>query len=83
MVAWRFCHIRISIKRRDEKPFGYPKHPKTLGERIRKTRMDKGWLQKDLAKHLGVCEDSITCWENDRSIPNQRNLFLLRDVLHY
>ncbi|MEQ1675775.1 MAG: hypothetical protein ABL876_03665, partial [Chitinophagaceae bacterium] len=26
-------------------------------------------LQNDLAKFFGVCEDSITGWENNRSIP--------------
>ena len=81
MVALRFCEIRILVDRKDEKPYGYPTDPKTLGERIRKARMDKGWLQKDLAKLLEVCENTITGWENNRCKPTHRNLNLLKRFL--
>jgi len=37
----------------------YPKSPSTLGEYIRKWRMDKGILQVDLARKLGVNEMTI------------------------
>jgi transcriptional regulator with XRE-family HTH domain len=41
----------------------YPKEPKTLGEYIRKWRMDKGLLIKELAARLGVTEDTVINWE--------------------
>ena len=43
--------------------------------------MDKGWLQKDLAQAVGVCEDTITGWENARNIPSPKNRKSLRDQL--
>ena len=41
----------------------YPKAPKTLGERIRKARMDKGLMIKGLAEKIGVTEDTVINWE--------------------
>ena len=41
----------------------YPKEPKTLGERIRKARMDKGLMIKGLAEQLGVTDDTVINWE--------------------
>ena len=36
----------------------YPKEPKTFGERIRKARMDKGLLIRELATLVGVTADT-------------------------
>jgi DNA-binding transcriptional regulator YiaG len=41
----------------------YPASPKTLGEKIRKARMDAGLQIKDLALMIGVSKDSIMNWE--------------------
>jgi DNA-binding transcriptional regulator YiaG len=41
----------------------YPASPKTLGERIRKARMDAGLQIKELAGMLGVTEDTVINWE--------------------
>lgn len=41
----------------------------TLGEHIRKVRMDKQLLQEDVAKLFKVSLDCITGWENGRSEP--------------
>ncbi|MGZ3835904.1 MAG: helix-turn-helix transcriptional regulator, partial [Mucilaginibacter sp.] len=43
--------------------------PQTLGEHIKKIRIDKGLLQKEVAEILSVSEDTITYWENGRSQP--------------
>ena len=45
----------------------------TLGERIRKTRLEKGLFQEDLAKLLNVTETTIINWEKERIIPKQAN----------
>ncbi len=47
----------------------YPANPVTIGEHIKKTRMEKGLLQEDVAKLFGVSTDTITNWENERGIP--------------
>jgi len=37
----------------------YPKNPKTLGEHIRKFRMDKGLLIRESAEQLGISEHGV------------------------
>ena len=53
-------------------PKGYPEDPQTFGEHLRKYRMDKGLLVKDLAKIIGVTENTVLNWEQD-SIHQIRN----------
>jgi len=48
---------------------GYPAFPKTIGEHIRKRRMDLGLFQKDVAEIVDTSIDCITFWENGRSQP--------------
>ncbi|BDV41607.1 hypothetical protein GURASL_05300 [Geotalea uraniireducens] len=43
---------------------GYPEHPLTVGEHIRKKRMDLGLLQREVAEIIGVTESSIWNWEH-------------------
>ena len=43
---------------------GYPEHPLTIGEHIRKKRMDLGLLQREVAEIIGVTESSIWNWEH-------------------
>jgi DNA-binding XRE family transcriptional regulator len=50
-------------------PFSYPENPVSLGDNIRKKRMELRLLQKDVAKICGVTEDCITNWEKNRSLP--------------
>lgn len=44
-------------------------NPKTIGEHLKKRRLGLKLLQKDLASILGVTEDCITNWENNRNEP--------------
>jgi len=46
-----------------------PLNPTTLGEHIRKRRMELRLFQKDVAAIFNVSEDCITYWENNRSEP--------------
>lgn len=48
---------------------GYPKEPKTIGEHIRKRRMDLGLKQGEAAKRMGVSEDCLCYWETGRNEP--------------
>jgi len=47
----------------------YPEKPQTIGEYIRKVRMDKQLFQEDIALLIGVSTDCITNWENGRANP--------------
>lgn len=42
----------------------YPVIPRNFGEKLRKTRIDAGLMIKDLAKMLGVSQDTIINWES-------------------
>jgi DNA-binding XRE family transcriptional regulator len=61
--------------------FRIPKEPPiqvtSLGSYLRKLRLERGLYQKDVAKVLGVANDSITYWENDRCVPKKDNLIKL------
>ena len=48
---------------------GYPQELNSVGDHIRKVRMDRNLFQKDVANTIGVTEDCITNWENNRSVP--------------
>lgn len=58
-----------------QKPLGkLIENPQTIGEKLKNRRLELGILQKDAAKLIGVCEDSITGWETNRNEPT---------VIHY
>ena len=55
--------------------------PKTLGERIRKHRMDLGLFQKDVARFVGVVIDTVALWEKGRKEPSKRYLKRIEQFL--
>ena len=50
----------------------YPAELKTLGDHVRKVRLDRGMSQPDVAKILNVTPDSVTGWELNRHEPPPR-----------
>jgi DNA-binding transcriptional regulator YiaG len=46
--------------------------PRTIGDHIRKRRLGLKMLQKEVAKKLGVCTQSVTNWEVNASQPESR-----------
>jgi len=55
--------------------------PTTIGERLKKKRMDMRLFQKDVARLIGVSTNTITCWEKGRVEPSKRNLRKIRKFL--
>ncbi|MBI3089379.1 MAG: helix-turn-helix domain-containing protein [Candidatus Tectomicrobia bacterium] len=53
-------------------PQAYPKNIKTLGDQLRKKRLDLGLLQKDVAEVIGVDATTIYNWEKGRVVPARR-----------
>jgi DNA-binding transcriptional regulator YiaG len=47
----------------------YPKQIITIADHLRKRRLDLKLLQGDVARMIGVSEDTITYWENGRTVP--------------
>ncbi|MGA2319037.1 MAG: helix-turn-helix transcriptional regulator [Thermodesulfobacteriota bacterium] len=55
----------------------------TLGERIKKWRVERGLLQRDLAKLIGVDEMTIVNWEKGRIKPTQKNIERIKTILGF
>jgi DNA-binding transcriptional regulator YiaG len=47
----------------------YPKNPQTLGEKLRKARMDRKMTLKEVAALLGVSDTSVLNWEIRGKMP--------------
>ena len=73
-----FCHLTLSGSKPPK--FGYPHKLKTLGDHLRKKRLDLGLLQRDVGQKIGVDESTIYNWENNRSYPN---LYALPKVIRF
>jgi len=73
--------LKLTIKRPEKYPKGYPIKPKTFGEKLRKHRMDLGLFQKDVAKFIGVSTDTITYWEKGRTEPSKKNIVKIKEFL--
>ena len=61
----------------------YPVHPVSLGDHLRKRRMDLGLSQADVATRLGATENTVCNWENNRSSPSLRFVPRIIDFLGY
>lgn len=51
-----------------------------LGQRLKETRQNAGLKQEDLAKQLGVSRQTISNWENGRSLPDVGSAVKLSNV---
>ena len=65
-----FCHFQLTARK--PCPLPYPAQLDTLGDHIRKRRLDLGLLQREVAEVVGVTESSIWNWEANRSTPQLR-----------
>ena len=79
--ALPFCHIRLRAHR--PLPSAYPQVLYTLGDHLRKKRLDLKLLQKEVALILGVEEATIWNWENNRSSPQLHYIPRIVEFLGY
>ena len=54
----------------------------SLGEKIKKLRLENNLTQEELADKLYVSNKTISSWECDRTIPNINMLFKLSSIFH-
>jgi len=73
--------LKLTIIRSKKLPKDYLMRPKTLGQKIRKHRMDLGLFQKDVARFVGVVTDTVTLWEKRRKEPSKRYLKRIEQFL--
>lgn len=52
----------------------------TLNEKLKKSRLDKGFSQTEVAKQLNISRQSISKWENGHNYPDIDNLILLSKI---
>ncbi len=64
-------------------PKRYDFEPKTLGEHLKKQRLERGLLQTQVATLLGVDEASIVNWERGKRTPQIRHLPAIYKFLGY
>jgi len=78
--AFPFCHV--TLRGRKPRP-GYPEEPKTIGEHLRKRRLDLGLRQKDVAERLGAHYKTYDNWEQGKHEPEFRFLPAIVAFLGY
>lgn len=64
----------MRLKGKKPKDKAYPKEVKTLGDAIRKRRLDLGLLQKDVAKIIGCDKISVLNWERGHTHPSAKHM---------
>lgn len=79
MDALPFCRVTLRGMRCPKGPYfkattGYPETPKTIGEAIRKRRLDLGIRQIDAAKIIGCNEMSVVNWEKGHFAPRANHM---------
>lgn len=81
-VVWPFCHLDLLGER--PRPDGYPTQLRSVGDHIRKIRMDRGLHQREAAELIGTAEGSIWHWESGRVLePDVRKMPAIIDFLGY
>lgn len=76
-VALRFYHVTLSANKPPSE--AYPKSLQTIGEHLRKRRLDLKLFQKEVGKLMGVDTLTVSNWENNLTSPR---LYLLPKVYH-
>ncbi len=76
-----FVNLTFSAKR-PVNP-AYPAKLETLGDHLRKVRLDRGLSQPEVARQLVVTTDTVTNWELNRYKPQVRFLERIVRFLGY
>ena len=76
--AWLKCHFTLLAKIPPSR--AYPISLTTLGDHIRKRRLDVKLLQKDVAEILGVDTMTVNNWERNRCGPK---LYLFPKIVQF
>jgi DNA-binding XRE family transcriptional regulator len=74
---------RVRIRLECRKPKHYPENPKTLGEHIRKRRMELGLTRRPAAKALRINPWTVLNWETGQYQPPIRSIQSILAFLGY
>jgi transcriptional regulator with XRE-family HTH domain len=59
----------------------YPKNPQTLGEKLRKARMDKGMTLRETAALFGVSETAVINWQIRSKMPEAGRMERVKEFI--
>ena len=81
-----FCQRVLKIRKPLKSPVlrflkNYPANPVTIGERLRKWRIDLGLTYREASQKLGVSLPTYNHWESGRFIPPERQELRIAGVL--
>ena len=79
--ALPFCHAELRAAK--PKSEHYPTEISTLGDHIRKHRLDLNRIQRQVAEQIGVGEATITNWERNATTPAIRYIPAIIEFLGY
>lgn len=71
-VALLFCRVRLTGGKPKNK--AYPTEIKTIGDAIRKKRLDLGLKQQDVARIIGCDQMSVLNWEKGHTQPCAKHM---------
>jgi transcriptional regulator with XRE-family HTH domain len=89
LCALLLPHLRVAflpygpITLKSFKRRAYVEHPTSLGEHLKKRRLELGLFQKEVARRLGVSHFGYLGWELDRSKPVARSAPAIINFLGY
>ncbi|MBS1504328.1 MAG: helix-turn-helix transcriptional regulator [Bacteroidetes bacterium] len=71
-MTWRELFLPFKITLHKPRNSNLPLKLQHVGDHIRKVRVERGLSQADVAREIGVIEQSITNWENNHGQPQIR-----------
>src|SRR5262249_55091544 len=75
------CHV--ALKADKPKSANYPKTLKTIGDHIRRKRLQLGLFQRQVARDIGVDESTLFNWERNKVQPQIHYLARILEFLGY
>lgn len=60
---------------------GFPWHPKTLGEKILRKRLELRLTQVELAMRLGVNDQTVSRWETGEHKPSKKQFLIISELI--
>ena len=78
----RLCAIFVNCSFKAKKPC-YPLNLNTLGDYLRKERLNRGLSLISVSRLLKICPDTVMAWEENRKNPRLRASHRIIDFLGY
>jgi len=74
-IKYDFSKEKFSVRK------AFPATPKTIGDHLILKRFVADLSQEQVAAMLGVSNNTLSSWENDKSVPTNAQWNLLRAIL--